>query len=193
MASVKGRMPDTEAAGTGAQAAATGADQTAIGENFLTVYRRYIDALRDTHERAQRRYCDAQADYTRSVTELQYKSHRAREDAFRAYVAGLQDARGEEAHRRSCDAEQQYIKDLEAAQSAERKALEEASAAAASVIQQTSEQAGKEREAARLTYSIGVRDGFAKADPVALGPEVMALIGQSLVAASTYASPASQP
>jgi nitrate reductase alpha subunit len=181
----KKKAPDTDSGETKTR----GAAQAAIGENFLTVYRQYVDALRETHERVQQRYCDAQADLARAVVELQFNSHRAREDAFRAYVARMQDARGDDAYRLAGEAEHLYLKDLEAAQSRERKGLEEANSAAAAVVQETNEQASKERHAARLAHSKGVQDGFAKADPHALVPDVMALIGQSLVAASNYASP----
>jgi hypothetical protein len=172
-----------------ADGAAQLAAQTAIGENFLTVYRQYVDALRETHERVQRRYCDAQADHARAIAELQFNSYRAREDAFRAYVARLKDAKGDDAHRLACEAEHIYVKELESAQAVERKGLEEANNAAAAAIKETNEQATEERHAARLAHSRGVQDGFAKADPRALGPDVMALIGQSLLAASSYSSP----
>jgi hypothetical protein len=180
---------DTDPAASKTDGAARSDAETAIGESFLTVYRQYVDALRETHERVQRRYCDAQADHTRAIAELQFTSHRAREDAFRAYVARMQGASGDDAHRLACEAEHLYLKDLEAIQSRERKGLEDANDAAAADVKETNEQAEAERNAARLAYSKGVQAGFAKADPQALGPDVMALIGQSLVAASSYANP----
>lgn len=189
MATAKSNAPESDSGETKTDGAAHYAAQTAIGENFLTVYRQYVDTLRETHERAQQRYCDAQADHARAIAELQFNSYRAREDAFRGYVARLHDAKGDDAHRLVCEAEHIYVKELEAAQAVERKGLDEANTAAADAIKETNEQARDGRHAARLAHAKGVQDSFAKADPQALGADVMALIGQSLLAASSYASP----
>jgi hypothetical protein len=188
MATPKKRASGTDS-GVSETDGATSDAQTAIGESFLTVYRQYVDALRASHERVQRRYCEAQANHARAIAELQFTSYRAREDAFRAYVSRVQDASGDDAHRLACEAEQLYLKDLEAIQLREREGLDDANTAAAADVEETNEQAKEERDAARLAHSRGVQDGFAKADPQALGPDLMALIGQSLVAASSYASP----
>ena len=163
--------------------------QTAIGDGFISVYRQYVDALREAHERLQQRYCDAQADHARAVTEVQFTSYRAREAAFRAYVKSTQDARGDDAYRMACEAEHRYLKELEAIQERETKGLDDANRAAAAVLEQADTEATTQREDARLAHSRGVQAGFAKADPAALDPDVMALIGQSLVAASNYARP----
>ncbi len=187
VANVKGRSPGAADTGATATAAKDAAEQSVIGENFITVYRRYVEALRDIHARVQRRYFDVQADYSRTVHDIQCKSHTARAEAFRNYVSRMHEARGDDAHRLACDAEHQYMKDIEAAHAIEQKALADANSVAANAVQQVNDQAATDRDAARVAYTSEVRDGFAKSDPQALGPEVMALIGQSLVAASNAA------
>jgi hypothetical protein len=183
-ANVKARSAGAGDAVSAMSSTKDNAAQAAVSEAFLAAYRTYLEALRDIHARVQRRYFDVQADYARAVHESQCKSHTARADAFRTYVSRMHDARGDEAHRLACDAEHQYMKDIEAAQSAEQQALTDANGIASAAVQQANDQAAADRDAARLAYSTGVRDGFAKSDPQALEPDVLALIGQSLVAAS---------
>jgi hypothetical protein len=189
MATAKQKDSATDSTTIDKPAEADTAARTAIGENFISVYRNYVDALREAHERAQQRYCEAQADHARAVAEVQFTSYRSREEAFRAYARSVQDAHGDDAYRVACEAEHRYGKALEEIQRREAKGLEEANRTAAAVLQAAEAEASKQREEARLTHSRGVQDGFARADPEALGPDLLALIGQSLLAASNYARP----
>lgn len=159
-----------------------------IGEGFLSVHRNYMKSLQEAHARAQQRYSQAQADYMRTLYDAQLSSQRAQEDAHRSYITSMQDACAkEDAQQLVREAEQRYVKEFESGQSRARQALEEAKRNLSAALKEANDEANKAWDQARLTYLKGVQDRFTRVDPQALEPDVIALIGQSLVAASDYA------
>ena len=171
---------------TAAQPASAGSKE--IGEALLAMHKDYVRAVQEIMARAQQRCSQAQFDYMRVLYEAQLNVQKAQEAAYRGYVAGVQDACNQgNAQGLAREVEQRYVKDVEAGQSQVRQSLEDASRAASTAIQGANDEASKAWEQARIDYLKGLRDQFARVDPQSLQPDVIALIGQSLLAAAQYA------
>lgn len=167
-------------------AKATAAGTEEAGEALLRLHRDFLKAQSEIRERAQRRCSQAQADYMRAALEAQISGRDAQHEARQGYASAMRDATGQDdARQRAREAEERYVKDFESGQARTWQALEDASQKASAALQEANDAAEREREQTGVDYLKGIQDQFARLDAATASPEVLALVGQSLLWAST--------
>jgi hypothetical protein len=186
-------MPDPSSStpGDDSRQAARGSSRSEkTGERVRTLHREYASAVQEIIARAQQRGSQVQFDFVRALRDVQLAAQKAQEAAYATYIADVQAACGQGPGRLPVgEIEQRYVKALESAQSQARQALEDAQRTASSATQQASEEASRAWDEARAAYLRGIRDQFAELDPQGAEPDVIAMIGRSLLAAAQYARP----
>ncbi len=178
------KRSSSEAAGVEKQSDAA-ADSAAVVEDLLKAQRQWAKAQGEIGLRAQQRYEQAQADYAQRVLAAQLSSQEARRNAHHDLILALQDASGEDAEQRRRDAEQAYAKDVEGDQASVAQALDKAGRGASEALQAACEEAQAESGRAHAQYVKSIQECVARLDAATAPGEVLALVGQSLLWASS--------
>jgi hypothetical protein len=145
-------------------------------EGLLALYGEWLKVMNNISARIQQRYAQIQADYMRTLYEMQINSHKWQQEAYQNYLLATPNA---------ADVQQRYMKDMESCQSQVLQSLADIQQTTSSSLQEIQEAANRELEQAHFDYISGIQDRFSRLDMKTASPGILYLIGQSLLWAAT--------
>jgi|LGOV01.1.fsa_nt_gb hypothetical protein len=156
-------------------------------KDLLILQQDWLKALNEIQMRMQRRCNQAQAAFVHTLYEAQLTSDKSQHEAYRDYVLSVQDVAGrQDALQSSCDAEERYFKDFESAKEKVMKGVEETERSMRDALEETIDEANKDWDQTCAEYLKQIQDRFCRLDTKTVRPEIIALLGQSLLWASNH-------
>jgi hypothetical protein len=160
-------------------------------KRFENLYQQYLQALGNIQVEGQQRYKEAYEAYMQTLNATLAEGQKSIEDVNRSFVGTMQESWGQEnAQSRFTEAYTKMATDLQTRQMGVLKNSENAHQQYMSSLQDVSQTLQKRQLDECLNYLKELQKAWADLDINALDVNTMAVISQTMTAASTYVFPA---